>query len=136
MAIHSLWKVVYVFHFDLGSDMYYAALKIGCLFLLVYQLKLKIDLPRIYVKSVEWFSVMALSFDIVLLTTIVLQELIKEYIMFELLPLLALLSLLLGGILISRKSNSLNHLLSLDNRDHGNFTKEPEMQVYVSLLFE
>ena len=133
-VVLSVWKVVYIFHYDLLDVRYRMALRIGAFAILVYKLVIQLELPRMYNKLLHWFDTLVSSVVMTLHVFIILEDMLDEQVYFELLPVIALVAVSLAGILITQESYKLRELIARDNRVHQLFKNEMDMHLYINLL--
>jgi hypothetical protein len=70
--LKSIWKLIYVFHYDLLDPRYYAAIRIGAFTIYAQGLLLMLRQPKVYNKHVHIFKIFKESLIITILTFLVL----------------------------------------------------------------
>jgi hypothetical protein len=134
-----LWKLNYVFHYDIFGSTYRLAFRaVG--FYLFYNIVLeKLYQPSVYdriVHGIEYFFYALVFF---LQCVIVLQDfgLLDPFSLArEFLPLITVLAFLGFGIIFSIERNHQTEALARDNRDPEAFESETEMELYVNILLK
>jgi hypothetical protein len=123
--VYSMWKVLYVYHYNLlGSTSYDVFLRVAGFLVLVYQLQRMFEEPRAYSKMINWMELTFFTFVLVINFCIILEDLTSEYILYQHLPIMAVACLFMSMILITTKGRKNRLVTSRDSRQLTLFPHE------------
>jgi hypothetical protein len=55
-VIKSVWKIIYIYHYDVLDERYYTAMRLGSFIFLVYIIYKRMNLPKIYHRLTNYYT--------------------------------------------------------------------------------